>query len=248
MTLDDLAQLDRITVQRLTALAHVRPASNQSYATPHLFATDSGKACWLKKNSQHGLFAELIAGRLAAKVGAGPKAHVVSVPHAALPAGGAADAFEGLCMGTEDLQNTENSRDLMGRNVVLTDAMIDRDQRALVVAFQTWVGVTDLQVLVDVTNGRIFSHDHGDCFGATNGPTDPALAISPLGGVSDRHGCEPTCVARAIGRVQSCSDDDLLHAVANIPPEWGADAPRRLSIAEWLAYRRDKLQEAMTAW
>ncbi len=151
-------------------------------------------------------------------------------------------------MGTEDLPNTENSKFLAQKGVVLDNAMIDADQRAVCVAFQTWVMLVDQQVMVDLTNGRIFSHDHGDCFGDTSAPDNMPLIVCSLNGVDSLYGAAASSVARAVERVESCSDEELLAAVANVPDEWGADPTRRLSIARWLVHRRGKIKEVMKAW
>jgi hypothetical protein len=250
MDADKLARLDAGGVREVGALTYIRESSDDaaSLAGPCLFATDLGTSCWLKKQSQYGLFSELIGGRLGVLTGAGPRAHAVRVPKAALPEDGSADRFLGLCVGTEDLPGTENSKFFVEKEIVLSNDMIDADQRALVVAFQTWLRVQDHQVMVDFASGRIFSHDHGECFGHTSNPGDLQLVVCPLNGVDTTHGNDPISVARAVALVEGCDDEKLLEAVAGVPGEWGADGGRRLGIAQWLAHRRDRIGEVMAQW
>ncbi len=62
-------------------------------------------------------------------------------------------------MGPEDLPNTVNARELqpfMAR-AQFDPGAIDARSRALVVAFQTWLGVQDEQVLIRLTDGRVSS-------------------------------------------------------------------------------------------
>ncbi len=61
-------------------------------------------------------------------------------------------------MGTENLANTENSKFLKLKNIVLTSGMIDADQRALAVASQTCVRLGDHHVMVDLATGLMYSH------------------------------------------------------------------------------------------
>jgi hypothetical protein len=252
-TVMDLASLLMLDARHGIPVAHALtaerapPAIEQSLANPYLFITTEG-ACWLKNASQHGLFAELIAGRLAAKVGAGPDAHVVDVPAAAVANKPEAARFVGLCLGTEDLPSTENSKYFPQRGVVVPNDKIDADQRALVVAFQTWVHTGDFQVMVDFTNGHIFSHDHGDCFPPSGLPPGMPLMVTPINGVDGSRGCSRLCIERAVARVESCDDDVLLRAVACVPATWGTDDAHRLAIAEWLADRRDRLRSVMASW
>jgi len=133
----------------LDALSH-GGLGRPTHAQPNTFVCADGKTYWVKGRAQQGLVAELIAGRLAAKVGAGPLARVIRVPHEALPTGGQAAHLEGVIVGLEDVPNTVNGRELAGilGPGVLPAAGIDPVSRALVFVFQTWIGVGDTQVLV----------------------------------------------------------------------------------------------------
>lgn len=246
-----LAILDLRAPATLDAISHVKAPPGRSLATPHAFLTSSGKTCWVKAQSQFGLETELIAGRLAGSLGAGPDAHVVRVPPQALPPGGIAAHLQGLLVGTEDIPGAMNNRELGLFGVTMLDPkLIDPGQRALVVTFQTWIGLDDLQVLVDLTSRKIFSHDHGGCFANPAPEAAPGLALLDLPGIDRAHGSDAALIAAAVARVQSLDDEELLAAAAGVPdaPGWNADPSRRLRIAEWLADRRDKIAEVMQAW
>ncbi len=53
-----------------------------------------------------------------------------------------------------------------------------------------------------------------------------------------------------VTKIQGISDEDLLRTVAGVPtgPEWKSEADRRLTIAKWLASRRDDLEGVIEAW
>ena len=246
-----LAALDSTGLEVLDAIAHVKAPPMASLTTPHAFLTSAGSTCWVKAQSQYGLETELIAGRLASAVGAGPMAHVVDVPAQALPPGGIAGHLHGVLVGTEDVAASVNNRELHLVGVTTLDPrVLDASQRAVVVTFQTWIGLDDLQVLIDLRSGRVMSHDHGGCFSNTTSAHDPGLALLELPGIDRAHGRDGSCLAAAVARVESLSDDDLLRAVSRVPtgPGWNPDPARRLQIAEWLAERRDRIAEVMKTW
>lgn len=114
MNLDSnaLASLDGRGYVVLEAIAHAGLSSMSTHARPNAFICIDGRTYWLKGNAQQGLVAELIAGRLAKKVGAGPGTRIIRVTHEALPPGGAADHVEGIVVGSEDERETVNARDL----------------------------------------------------------------------------------------------------------------------------------------
>src|SRR5690242_15551701 len=102
----DIAALDR---QGYTVLEALTPGTGQSletYSKPCTFICIDGKTYWVKDNVQQGLVAELIAGRLAAKLGAGPTSKIIRVTPEALPDGGADGRFIDLVVGSEDIPGT----------------------------------------------------------------------------------------------------------------------------------------------
>src|SRR5260370_41681169 len=76
--------------------------------------------------------------------------------------------------------------------------LVDPPARALVVAFQAWIGVADVQILVNLKTGRIRSIDHGDCFMATGHLTGPVLTIVPSDGVTASLVNDPTSPEAAV--------------------------------------------------
>lgn len=246
-----LGAIDNAGYVVVDAITHVRGPTQGSSQTPHLFVCTDGRGYWVKAGAQEGLLAELIAGRLAAVVQAGPHARVIRVPPEALPSDGSASQLEGLVVGIENEEGTINARELGTVGVsALPPSSVRADLRARVVVFQSWIGVSDQQVLLDLRNGRILSIDHGACFGATDNHVDPTLVVTSIPGVPDDHGHDAEHVAAAVDRVESVSDDDLLRSVAQVPlgAVWRSDSKRRLQIARWLAYRRDKVREVVTGW
>jgi hypothetical protein len=90
-------------------------------------------------------------------------------------------------VGLEDVPNTVNARELeaiLGPGN-LPPTGIDGRSRAIVFAFQTWIGVGDTQVLVGLADGRIYSIDHGECFSATSSPTDPSPIVAGIPGLTE---------------------------------------------------------------
>jgi hypothetical protein len=247
----DLDARDKQGYTVLDALSHIRGPQRGSLATPHLFTCADGHGYWVKAASQHGLLTELIAARLAARVGAGPDGSIIRVPKEALPSDGSLAHFEGVIVGSRNRDGAVNQRDLDLLGVTSLDpAQIAPDQRARVVAFQTWVGEGDLQLLVDLRTGEVMSFDHGECFGNTSALTDPVLTVAPLPGIPDTHGNNAPFVAEAVDRVESVGDDELLDYVSRMPlgDLWKSDPDRRLQIAQWLLHRRGRVREAMKQW
>jgi hypothetical protein len=243
-----LDDLERRGYTVLEAVAADTRTSADTFSRPTTFICIDGRTYWVKGTVQQGLVAELVAGRLAARVGAGPAARIVRVTAEILPPAGQPDQV-GVVVGIEDIPDTVNARDLGATGAVLPGAGIDAPSRALVTAFQTWLGVGDTQVLVRVDDGHVFSIDHGEAFGLL-APTDPTPVVVPIPGVDDRIGRRPGDVLPAVARIAGVTDRELMDAVAGTPAggAWRSDLTRRREIVEYLAYRRDRLQEVMDAW
>lgn len=249
---DALSALDRRGYTVLEALTHAGHSSPSTHARPNAFICIDGKTYWLKGNAQQGLVAELIAGRLAHKAAAGPVARIIRVAPEALPPGGEADHLEGITVGSEDQTETVNARDLQPfvASGQFQSGVVDAASRARVIAFQTWLGVGDAQVLVHLTRGTVFSIDHGDCFGTTGADADPAVVVTGVPGVANDLGKEAAHVEAALQRIEAIADRDILEAVSCIPAgaSWQSPVDRRLEIANWLAYRQGRLREVMESW
>ena len=246
-----LTSLDARGYDVREALSWEGRTSPTTHSAAHTFICVDGKTYWVKGRAQQGLVSELIGGRLAARVGAGPVARIIRVTPEATPADGSADHLIGVVVGSEDEQNVINNRDLDRLAARDFDAqLVDPRARALVVAFQTWIGVGDVQVLINLKSGKIRSIDHGECFTATQQLTAPSLNLVSIKGVPDTLGNEAASVAAAADQIEAVTDQQILDAVAGIPlgDPWKSPASRRLEIATWLAGRRRMVREVMEQW
>ena len=78
----DAAALNKLDGRGYTVLEAITDANlgqPQTYSRPNAFICVDGKTYWVKAKAQQGLVAELITGRLAARVGAGPIAKIIRV-------------------------------------------------------------------------------------------------------------------------------------------------------------------------
>jgi hypothetical protein len=131
---------------------------------------------------------------------------------------------------------------------MLDPTKLDAGSRARVITFQTWLGVEDTQILLALQTGRLLSIDHGAWCSDPSSRTSPVIGPTP--GVPDHFARERTIVEAALERIENLKDEELLAAVAQMPegPEWNASRDRRLALAEWLAWRRQSLREAIRRW
>lgn len=250
---DSLAALDARGYVVLEALTPGLRSSASTHSRPHTFVCIDGKTYWVKgKPVQQGLVSELVAGRLAFKTGAGPNAKIIRVLSGILPSDGSANHLEGIGVGIEDFPNTVNSKDLdtFVKSGGFDPKLIDPASRALVIVFQTWLGIGDSQMLIDLTKGTVYSIDHADAFGSTNNLSDPTPIVTPIPGVDDKDIKENEHIEGAVSIIESVDDNSLLESVANIPSgeDWRSPPDRRLEICRWLAHRRDQIRKAMVTW
>lgn len=251
MELDDLRSRDEADFEPLYAITYVETDPTGTSTNPRPFICSDGKTYWLKGEAQQGLVAELIAGRLAAQLDVGPVAAIVRVPSAALPEDGSADRVKGVVVGIKDEPNCENARNLGALLGTQFDpAQIDQASRGHTVVFQTWLGVSDSQVLVSLGTGRVFSFDHGDVFGTLDPPQDPSLIVTDIPGVDAQVGRSREHVEEMVSRVESLLDSELLEAVARVPDgaAWNSGLDRRLQIARFLRHRRDRIRVVTEQW
>ena len=103
----------------------------------------------------------------------------------------------------------------------------------------------DTQIFLQQDTGHLLSADHGDW-----GPDAP-----DQGGIVHCPGLpqdapNKAAIDAAVSRVQALDDEALLEDVSNMPDdhEWQAAMERRLRVAEWLASRRDTLDQLMATW
>jgi hypothetical protein len=210
-----------------------------------------GKTYWIKRTAQRGLAAELIAGRIGVRCGAAPAAQIVRVSdEVPLPADGSANHLRGIGVGVRDQPAMENLRHLA--NVLpggqLDTGKIDVASRVRVLAFQTWLGIGDTQILVDIRSGKLLSIDHGEWGADLSVGADPPVMETP--GVPNDFGRVTRYVEDALRRIRAVTDEQLLDAVARMPTgaDWNADRSHRLEVARWLGWRRDRLSGVIRAW
>lgn len=145
-----------------------------------------------------------------------------------------------------------NARDLgpFITNGQFQPGVISAMDRARVIAFQTWLGLGDSQVLISVTSGRVLSIDHGECFGAVDALTDPFMVITDIPGVPIMVGKDLGNVRAAVDRIEAFTDQDIVSAVACVPtgPPWESTIDRRAAIGRWLSHRRGRLRGVMETW
>jgi hypothetical protein len=261
MDANRLAELDAEGYTSLLAVAYDRAPRHGSFAYPHAFVCSDGRTYWVKRfqhgpfsagdlapGAQHGLVAELVAGRLGGGLGVAAVAEIVEVPTAALRRDGGTAHLEGVGVGSADqvgMENLRNLGDVMPGDR-LEPGMLDESSVAGVIAFQSWIGADDTQAMIDLRSGRVLSVDHG-ALSAFSSRT-PQVVVAPH--LPEGFGSRRSALGPAIDRIEALTDEDLLRAVSQVPsgPEWRASLERRLGLAESLALRRDGLREAMAEW
>lgn len=250
MEADELAAYDGEVADPLRALKHDRAPPAASHASPHAFVCSDGRTYWIKRSAQDGLIAELVAGRLGALVDAAPTAAPVVVHPQALPVDGSANHLVGVGVGIADEPAMENFRHITDKapDGNLDPRRLDVGSVARVIAFQSWIGAGDTQILVDLRTGRLLSIDHGALAAASSLNSAPVIVIAP--GIPGDVGRSSALMRPVLERIENVTDEDLLRAVAGAPDDaqWQAGADRRLAIAESLALRRDALREVITQW
>jgi hypothetical protein len=251
MAFDDseLAALDKHGFTVVNALHHESgPTSTHSH--PCKFVCMDGRTYWTKGEPvQQGLAVELIAARLAGLLGAGPSGAIINVSEAALPANPGCST--GLLFGSLDQNDMINARDLgrLGLGTI-EPSLIDKYSWGLVIVFQTWLDVRDSQVLINVTNGRVATFDHGDCFGRLADSQPARVVFTRIDGLDQSTAKAVAALDMAVDKIEAVTDGEILSAVSNMPvgPTWRSDAMRRLSIANWLQHRRTLVRGTIESW
>jgi hypothetical protein len=259
--LADIAIRDLKGFEPLQAIAHVA-GPKSSASQPASFICLDGQTYWLKgtlgvskPNGFGGLVAELIAGRLADKIGAGPEARVVNVPNEALPAGHNCNHLVGLCVGHREVKAAVSSKediDPMLATGAFDPGKVDPESRARVIALHTWLGSQDGdQVLVSMIDGTVSGVDYAAAF-RNLAPQDPVLTVGRIDNVAADACKAADVIGPAIAAVAAVSDDLLLDIAAGMPvidnDIWQSSVENRLQIVEWLSQRRAKVEEVLIAW
>jgi hypothetical protein len=246
-----LRRLDSTSATPVVAKAAAPFALQFTYSGPRPFLCSDNIVRWLKPRAQQGLAAEVIAGRLASSVGAGPNCHPVFVGIDAIAGELGLARFRGHVAGVEHRPGVESSKNLLRLiGSASTSLPIDPLSRAVVAAFQTWLDVSDAQVLVNLETGCVETCDHGDTFGELRKGPPSRVVIAKLPGTPSRASFTRAELDNAVRRIELLTDFEILSAVASMPdePGWQASFARRLAIAEWLIKRRGRLREVLLGW
>jgi len=193
--------------------------------------------------------AELIADRFGSYVGVAPDTTVLDIGAAAVPRDHSLDHLVGLRRGSIELDDVFNDDELRLIGTSLRPSQINWKSWALVVCFQTWLYIRDPQAVLRMTDGRIFSVDHGNCFGElANGPPT-GLVVPALLGVSGV-AFDASELDLAIRVIEEIPELTILAMVAGIPdgPEWRIPMERRVRVAEWLLMRQPGLRRVIEQW
>lgn len=249
LTIEQLAELDSKGYRPILAItpAGISTKNPNTFASPLRFICEDGKVYWVKGSAQKGLSAELISGRLAHLVGAGPIAEIVNVPENIFGLSGSDKEKEGIRVGIADVPNSDNLRVLQGN---LSEVNFDNHSRALTTVFQTWICATDNQVLVDETKGIIRTIDHGEAFGDLNPQGIINVVHLELPGVPLMSPELKTTFPDAIRKITQVSNQQIMEAVSRIPDgdKWNGAQEYRYSIYGYLKARRDLLEEVFNQW
>jgi hypothetical protein len=246
-----LRKLDAVAINPLVARAPAPMDVSLTYSVPYAFVCSDNAVWWLKPKAQQGLCVEVIAGRLAKLVGAGPGASPILVGADAIAGQLGLIRFRGNVAGIEHRPGVESSKKLAKMMAGSNDALpVDASSRALVIAFQTWLDVSDPQVLVNMLTGEVETHDHGETFAELKKGPPARIVIARIPGVADHVGLGRAELEAAVRRIEALTESDILWAVACIPdePGWRATFDRRLAIAEWLIKRQSRLREVLIGW
>ena len=245
MDTDHLAELDAEGYTTLLAIAYGRAPKQGSLAYPHAFVCNDGATYWVKRfqhatfqsgatdlppGAQEGLVAELVAGRLGSSLDAAGSAVVVEVPNALRRPDGSTAHLEGVGVGISDQSGMENLRYLADQvpGGTLDPERLDEPSVARVIAFQSWLGADDTQIMVDLRNGRVFSVDHGS-YRAFSSP-DPAPVVAP--------GLPPGFLLREHLMRTGRRDDELLFGPTGLSPF----SPTRVTARADQAWKAAKLE------
>jgi len=244
-----LRQLDAQNNTTTKAAAYLGPSGYLTYSPPHRFAGLDGIPYMVKTRAQGGKGAELIAGRLGSYLGIAPRTTVLEVGAAALPSDHSIDHLRGLHIATELLDSVMNSSELRAVDIRLAPNQIDWASWAQVVCYQTWLFVGDPQAVIRMTDGKVFSIDHGKCFEQLLKGPPTSITVPDLPGASgvafpDVH------IVEAVEKIEAVPADAILAMVAGVPdePGWRLGIEARLRVAEWLIKRQPRLREVMDEW
>lgn len=238
---------------RLIALHPDGLTRSPTRASPARLICDDGRPYWVKSNESgsqvaYRLASELVAGHIAYLLGIGPPVAVVDVCAAAV--GDLQDGHNlvGVGFGSQDITGAESVDMLISQGVVLR---LDLWRVAAVVAFESWLGESDPQGVVDVTNGELYAIDHETWLSQVQ----PATSLSPRvpRGLATNLGQRPllTHYQGAVDSIRALTPSQLSSVVESMPfghPGW-ADRSTVEQAIDTLDARRNQLDaRALSVW
>ena len=249
---DTFRTLDARPGRAIDIITYAFPGTSGRYGRPDLYIGSDGLRYWVKARAQRGLVAEVIAGRLADSLGVGPIARVARLDGTVAPLASRLYKFSGLAAASQDVADTMNQAELLRlvQQERLVGARLDSRSRAAVTAFQTWIGVSDEQVLVRLTDGKVLSIDHGDAFGELLEGPPSRIVLAGIPGVSDNVGRDWDDLRPAVEAIEALPIENIYAATAGIPDgdRWLGSSERRYQIANWLVVRQRSIGEEIRKW
>ena len=209
--------------------------------SPVPFECSDGHIYWLKASPPGGIARELIAGRLADRVGVGPIARVVLVKQESIephdgdtePLRGELARFLGFVVGIRNIPGVIDSKNIRELTTIApTDLRVDPASRAAVTAFRTWLAVSDDQVLIQPATRQVYSIDHTYAFSGLPDPEVTRVVHPAIIGVSDAVGRKLQDIEPAVQRIEQLSTSDIIDSTVMVPDggAWDCDPARRHSI------------------
>jgi hypothetical protein len=242
-----LEALDQFGTPEVDAVAHLDlPRQGGRYGRPVSYLCSDNQVYWTKTRSQTGLAGEFIANRLAYRLSVGPVSTIVRIAAFVAVSGGTSRA-----VGTLAMSDVVSSKELAATGDLATfdPRITDPESRARTAVFQSWVDMTDQQVLISTTDGRVYSIDHGDSFrNLLLGP--PRMVVAPIPGVRIDWSATREAAVEMAREIEGLLPVEILQAAAATPdePGWQGMFARRLGIARWLIKRQLPLREEVERW
>lgn len=245
-----LRLLEATPTEPLRATTYLGPSGYRTYASPYRFAGSDGGIYRVKARAQQGLGAEMLCNRLANRLAIGPETRVIDVGGAVLPRDRHLDHLVGLRLATAEVDSAFNDEELRDLEFEVDPKKIDWHSWALVVALHTWVYAGDPQAVLRMTDGRVLSVDHGDCFRQLTPGKPTGLIVPSLHGI-DGATFDVEHVVHALREIESLREDALIRVAAGIPGDhdgWRMPLERKIRVIDWLIERQLGIREVMVPW
>jgi hypothetical protein len=236
-------------IRTVAAAGYLGRTGYRTYASPYRFVGDDGIRYRVKMRAQQGLGVELVIGRLGAYFGIAPETTVLEIGPGAVPDDHSVDYLIGRQVASVEIDDVMNDDELRSYGVELKPEQIDWLSWAQVVCFQTWIYAQDPQAMIRLSDGKVFSIDHGNCLSALPKGPLTGLVVPRLHGATNTS-FPSTHVAKAVQEIERMTEASILAIVAGVPddPGWRMPIERQLKTAEWLLSRQPDLREVMGPW